>query len=375
MKIQIPLVNLQRQHEALASEIRSAIDNVITRGDFILGADVEAFEREFASFCGVRHCIGVANGLDALVLSLKALGIREGDEVITAANTFSATAYAIQHAGAMPVVVDHEPQTYTMDARRLHAAITSRTKAIMPVHLYGQPADMQAIRPVAEEHDLPIIEDACQAHGAHYLGSRCGSLGRAAAFSFYPGKNLGAMGDGGAITTNDDELADWARSARNYGSKIKYRHTTRGWNSRLDTIQAAVLRVKLRHLDQWNQRRRELATVYRQHLAGVDVILPETRAGGDHVFHLFVIRCPQRDGVLQFLQERGIGAGIHYPIPVHRQVAFGRVCRESEPLKHAEQFADELLSLPICPFITEDEVRRVCQAVIDAVHSLSSAKV
>lgn len=371
----IPLVNLQRQHEELGDELRDAIDRVIERGDFILGSEVESFEKEFAAYCQGKHCVTVASGLDALTLTMKGLGIGPGDEVITAGNTFVATALAIKQAGAIPVLVDHDRDTYNLDPRRLPAAITSRTKAIVPVHLYGQPADMDAIRMIADEHGLFVIEDACQAHGARYKGRRCGSLGSAAAFSFYPGKNLGAMGDGGAVVTDDDDLAEWLRAARNYGSTIKYRHTIRGVNSRLDTMQAAVLRVKLRYLDAWNATRRWLAAQYGELLAESDVILPGEREDVDHVYHLFVIRTRHRDALLNRLHERGIGAGIHYPTPIHRQVAFGRGCITQGPLANTDTFCDELLSLPMCPFLTLDNVETAVGEVQAGLASLANRRV
>ncbi len=371
----IPLVNLQRQHEELGDELRDAIDRVIERGDFILGSEVESFEEEFAAYCEVKHCVAVASGLDALTLTMKGLGIGPGDEVITAGNTFVATALAIKQAGAIPVLVDHDPDTYNLDPRRLPAAITSRTKAIVPVHLYGQPADMDAIRMIADEHGLFVIEDACQAHGARYKGRRCGSLGSAAAFSFYPGKNLGAMGDGGAVVTDDDELAEWLRAARNYGSTVKNRHTIRGVNSRLDTMQAAVLRVKLRYLDAWNATRRWLAAQYGELLAESEVILPGEREDVEHVYHLFVIRTRHRDALLTQLHERGIGAGIHYPTPIHRQVAFGRGCITQDPLANTDTFCDELLSLPMCPFLTLDNVETAAGEVQAGLASLANRRV
>lgn len=385
----IPLVNLRRQHEDLHDELHAAMNDVIKRGDFILGSEVEAFENEFAAYCEAKHCVAVGSGLDALTLTLKGLGIGRGDEVITVANTFIATALSIKHAGATPVLVDHDPDTYTLNPRRLSAAVTSRTRAIVPVHLYGHPADMDGIQTIADEHGLTVIEDAAQAHGARYKGRRCGSLGKAAAFSFYPGKNLGAMGDGGAVVTSDDSLAQWLRAARNYGSTVKHRHAIRGYNSRLDTIQAAVLRVKLRYLDEWNTRRRWLASQYAELLADADLVLPQegwdSPAGnGGHtgspvgnrchmeseshscvepVYHLFVIRCAERDALVRHLVERGIGAGIHYPIPIHRQVAFGRGCGVTKPLTHTETFCDQILSLPICPFLSLDDVEDVAHEV------------
>jgi dTDP-4-amino-4,6-dideoxygalactose transaminase len=362
-RTRIPLVNLQRQHDALRDEIRAAIDRVIERADFILGHEVTAFEQEFAAYCEAKHCIGVGNGLDALTLAIKGLGIGPGDEVITVANTFVATALAIQHTGATPVLVDHEPESYNLDPRRLTTAITSRTKAIIPVHLYGRPADMDAINAIASEHGLSVIEDACQAHGARYKGRRAGSLGRAAAFSFYPGKNLGALGDAGAIVTNDDELADWLRTTRNYGAKVKYHHALRGLNSRLDSIQAAVLRVKLPHLDDWNARRRQLADRYRRQLDGTGLTLPTESTDSEHVYHLFAVRCPDRDAVLKQLHDKGIDAGIHYPVPIHRQPAFGSQCIVPRPLPESENSATELLSLPLCPFIDQSEIDAVAEAV------------
>ena len=360
----IPLVNLQRQHEFLADQIESAFGAILKRCNFVLGDELAAFEADFAEFCGVRHCIGVGSGLDALTLALKGAGVGPGDEVITQANTFVATAFAIQHAGAMPVLVDHDPHTYNMDPTRLSAAITPRTKAILPVHLYGQPVDMDPIQAIANEHGIVVIEDAAQAHGARYKGRRCGSMGTAAAFSFYPGKNLGAMGDGGAITTNDDELANWYRAARNYGSLVKYHHFMTGFNSRLDTIQAAALRIKLQHLDAWNQKRRDLAVRYSEMLADSGLVLPTTMDNVEHVFHLYVVRCRQRDELLAHLNERGIGAGIHYPRPVNGQVAFGRSCMIPRPLTHADAMCDDLLSLPLCPFLTEQEQDQVVEEVL-----------
>lgn len=359
----IPLVNLQRQHEEMHDEIRDAIESVINRGDFILGSEVEAFEEEFAAYCETQHCVGVGSGLDALTLAMKGLGVGPGDEVITAANTFAATALAIRETGATPVLVDHHPETYNLDPQRLSAAITSRTKAIVPVHLYGHPADMDAIQTIADEHELLVIEDACQAHGARYKGRRCGSIGQAAAFGFYPTKNLGAMGDAGAVVTDDDSLAQWLRAARNYGSAVKYRHTVRGVNSRLDSIQAAVLRVKLRYLDEWNSRRRWLAAQYCELLESAGVILPTEHDGSEHVYHLFVVRCQWRDVLLRHLHEREIGAEIHYPIPIHRQVAFARGCVVPNSLVNTDAFCDQLLSLPMCPYLTLDDVETVAHEV------------
>ncbi len=359
----IPLINLKRQHEALRHEIDTAISEVISRGDFILGEAVHTFEQQFAQYCETKHCIGVSSGLDAITLTLKGLGIGQGDEVITQANTFIATALGIYHAGATPVLVDHDPHTYNLDPTQLVSAITSKTKAIMPVHLYGQPAQMDSIRAIADEHGLLVIEDAAQAHGARFDGKRCGSLGRAACFSFYPGKNLGAFGDGGAIVTDDDELADWLRTARNYGAKSKYENIIPGYNNRLDTIQAAILRVKLQHLDTWNKARHQFAARYLDLLKDSDVVLPTTLENVEHVYHLFVVRCGNRDEVLEALKDEDIFAGVHYPQPIHTQEALRHNCIVPRQLANTASFCDELLSLPICPFITGREIDTVAAIV------------
>ena len=366
----IPLVNLARLHHPLTDEIRGAIDGVIRKGDFILGDEVKSFEEEFAAYCGTKHCIGVGSGLDALTIVLRGVGIGPGDEVITCANTFVATALAIQHAGGTPVLVDHDPKGYGLDPQCVKEAITDRTKAIIPVHLYGQAVDMDEINAIAKEHGLAVIEDACQTHGATYKGRRCGGLGRAGAFSFYPGKNLGALGDAGAIVTNDDDLASWIRSARNYGSAQKYHHTVQGFNSRLDSIQAAVLRVKLRHLDEWCAARRERADRYRTLLAEADVELPVQLPDRDHVYHLFVIRTRNRDALLTQLRESGIGAAIHYPVPVHRQASFDASGRVAGVLTETERSCEEILSLPICPCISDQEM----VTIVREVTSFTTAK-
>jgi dTDP-4-amino-4,6-dideoxygalactose transaminase len=359
----IPLVNLHRMHESIRDEIRNAIDGILDRGDFILGGEVRAFEEEFAAFCGTKHCIGVGSGLDALTIALRGLGVGAGDEVIVQANTFVATALAVRHVGATPVLVDHDPEGYGLDPRRVADAVSEKTKAVIPVHLYGQPSNMDEINEISREHGLLVVEDGCQSHGARYRGQRVGSLADAGAFSFYPGKNLGGIGDGGAIVTDNDALAEWVRSARNYGSTIKYHHTVQGFNSRLDSIQAAVLRVKLAKLDDWNAKRQHAATVYRKFLNGSAVELPTHLSGRDHVYHLFVVRVPRRDDLLAHLNEMGIGAGIHYPIPINRQEAMEECCKIPEPLPEAETLCDEILSLPICPFITETEIETVATEV------------
>lgn len=359
----VPFVDLRAQLDEIGGEIRAAVNEVIERGDFILGRDVQAFEEEFAAYCGVRHCIGVGNGLDALRLTLQALGIRRGDEVITAASTFIATAQGILQAGAVPVLVDCDPESYNLDPRRLSSAITSRTKAIMPVHLYGQPADMDEIRMIAEEHGVPVIEDAAQAHGAMYKGNRCGAMGVAGCFSFYPAKNLGAMGDGGAIVTDDDALATKLFKMRNYGSQVKYRHEVEGCNSRLDTIQAAVLRVKLPRLDRWNQLRAEAARRYEELLAEREIVTPKCKPDRTHVYHVYATRMPDRDAALEALSAAGVSAGIHYPKPVHGHTSMRGRVRAAGPLPYAETLAREELSLPMFPHITPEQIDAVARVL------------
>jgi dTDP-4-amino-4,6-dideoxygalactose transaminase len=368
----IPLINLQRQHEELEGELRDAIDSVIERGEFVLGPELEAFEIEFASYCQTKHCIGVGSGFDALVLAMKGLGLGPGDEVITAGNTFAATVLAIQQVGAMPVLVDHDPETYTLNPRRLSAAVTSRTRAVVPVHLYGHPADMDVIQTIANEHGLLIIEDACQAHGARYCGTRCGSFGHAAAFSFHPQQNLGALGDGGAVVTDDENLAQWIRAARNYGSPSADRHTIRGINSRLDNLQAAILGVKLRYLDEWNARRRWLASQYCELLQDTDIALPTERGDVQHVYHRFVVRTRYRDELRRRLAERGIETGVHYPAPLDQQVAFGRGCFVPNRLVHTERTCNEVLSLPMCPFLSLDDLETVAHELTECRTKLLS---
>lgn len=371
--IRIPLVNVKRQTQALAKEIQHAIDGVLERGDFILGRDVAAFEEEFAAYCGAKFCIGVGSGLDALTLILKESSIGPGDEVITVANTFIATALAVQHVGATPVVVDCDPLTYNIDPNKVRKTVSARTKAILAVHLYGQPAHMNELRLIAQEHGIKLIEDACQAHGAVLDGRRAGSLGDAAAFSFYPGKNLGGIGDGGAIVTGDAGLAERLRASRNYGSLKKYHHPTQGFNTRLDSVQAAVLRVKLRHLETWNTRRREIAQRYRERLADAHLVLPDELPSARHVYHLFVVRCDDRDAVARQLKEAGIETGVHYPIPVHHQEAFRQKGKAAGALRHAELACGEILSLPICPFTTDEEVDEVADAIHQAVEERTMA--
>jgi dTDP-4-amino-4,6-dideoxygalactose transaminase len=359
----IPMVDLVGQYRNLREDILPAMERVMDTGQFILGEEVGLFESEFARYCGVEHCVGVNSGTDALLLALRALDIGPGDEVITAANTFIATALAISNVGADPVLVDVREGDFNLDPARVEEAITPRTRAIIPVHLYGQPADMDALRAIAERHDLRIVEDACQAHGAWHGEQRTGTLGDIGCFSFYPGKNLGAYGDGGAVVTNDAALAGRLRLDRQYGQKVKYVHESLGLNSRLDSMQAAVLRVKLRHLDEWNDRRRALASLYTRLLEECGVVLPQEHEGLHHVWHLYVIRHPERDALLEALNAEGIGAGIHYPVPIHEQTPYRHVRTVPEGAPVASALAREILSLPLFPEMTGEQVERVVAAV------------
>lgn len=362
----VPFLDLKANNLRYRNEFHSALDKVLDSGWFILGKEVEAFEQEFASYCGVNQCIGVGNGLEALHLMLRAWGIGEGDEVIVPSNTYIATWLAVSYAGAVPVAVEPDPATYNIDPNRIEALLTPRTRAIIPVHLYGQPADMDAIIDIADKYGLKVLEDAAQAHGARYHGRRVGGLGHAAGFSFYPGKNLGALGDGGAVTTNDPELANRVRVLRNYGSHKKYHNEFKGFNSRLDELQAAFLRAKLLHLDTDNNRRCEIAERYQKGLKESGITLPVIPAWADPVWHLYVVRTKQRDVLQQLFEARGIGSLIHYPIPPHMQGAYKSLgmARNAQPL--AEQMAKEVLSLPIGPHLTDDQVDAVITACIDA---------
>ncbi len=356
----IPLVDLKAQYAAIRSEVNAAIQEVLDDTSFILGGQVDAFEREFADFCGVKHGVGVASGTDALHLALRALDIGPGDEVIVPAFTFIATTLGVTLAGATPVLADVRADDALLDSDKLARVITSRTKAIIPVHLYGRCADMKRIREVAVGHNLKVIEDAAQAHGATFDGKPAGSFGVAAAFSFYPGKNLGAYGDAGAITTNDDALAERLRLLRNWGSRRKYHHEEPGLNSRLDTLQAAVLRVKLRHLPRWNESRRKVATLYDEVLGRrPNYQLPANRPNSTPVYHLYAVRSKQRDEILARLHQNGIHAGIHYPFPIHELGAYRHLAGAGTDLSESEAWARECFSLPIYPELSEDQVRRV----------------
>jgi dTDP-4-amino-4,6-dideoxygalactose transaminase len=355
---------LRRQYALHRRELDAAMAAVCESAAFIDGPDVAAFEGEFAAFCGASHCVGVSSGGEALRLALAALGVGSGDEVILPANTFIATALAVSATGARPVLVDCLPDTANIDPAQVDAAVTERTRAIIAVHLYGQPADVDALQAVADRYGIPLVEDAAQAHGAEFRGRRCGGLGRLAAFSFYPGKNLGAFGDAGAVTTNDEGLASFVREARSYGERRKYEHVVKGGNWRLDTLQAAVLRVKLRHLDEWNSARRRAAALYHERLRDVrGVVLPQVRADVVPVWHLYVIETEQRDALLAVLRHAQVFAGIHYPVPIHSQPAFADLGYARGAFPQSERRAGRILSLPIFPEITEAEIDRVAGVV------------
>jgi dTDP-4-amino-4,6-dideoxygalactose transaminase len=371
----IPFLDVAAAYAELQDALDEAVGRVMASGQFILGPDVTAFEEEFAAYCETRYAIGVGSGLDALRLILVGYGIGRGDEVIVPSNTFIATWLAVSQAGATPVPVEPDIATHNITAEIVEAAITPSTKAIMPVHLYGQPADLDGIAALADERAIRLIEDAAQAHGARYRGRRCGGLGDAAGFSFYPGKNLGAMGDAGAVTTDDDALAERVRMLRNYGSRVKYHHDLAGLNSRLDSLQAAVLRIKLRHLDEWNERRRAVAARYLEELAGVDgLVLPEIPDFAEPVWHLFVVRHPQRDALQQRLAKAGVDTIIHYPIPPHLTGAYAKGAADCH-LPVAERLAGEVLSLPMGPHLALEDPGNVAVAVRQAAGRLEASAV
>ncbi|MEH1981772.1 MAG: DegT/DnrJ/EryC1/StrS family aminotransferase [Nostoc sp.] len=355
--MKVPFLNFEASYVELKEELDAAYRRVMDSSWYILGKEVEAFEAEFAAYCETKYCISVGNGLDALHLILRAMNISTGDEVIVPANTYIATWLAISYTGGIPVPVEPDERTYNINPQLLEAAITERTKAILAVHLYGQPADMDAINVIAKRYNLKVIEDAAQAHGARFKERRAGSLGNAAGFSFYPTKNLGAIGDGGAVTTNDVDLADKVRLLRNYGSRIKYENEIQGYNSRLDELQAAFLRVKLTKLDEWNSRRAHIAEQYLQGLVKTtNVTLPFVPNWAESVWHLFVVRHPKRHSLEQDLRQAGIGTLIHYPIPPHLSGAYIGSGWHEGSFAIAEQLAKEVLSLPLHPHITEEQI-------------------
>ena len=368
----IPLVDLQAQYRSIKPDIDAAVQRVLDSAQFALGPEVAAFERQFARYCATDHAIGVNTGTSALHLAMLALGIGPGDEVITVPFTFVATIAAIEYAGAKPVFVDVDPVFYTMDPARLEAAITPRTKAIIPVHLYGQPADMDPILEVAGRRGLAVIEDACQSHGAEYHGRRCGSMGVLGCFSFYPGKNLGAYGEGGAVVTRSAELAARMRLLRSWGEEVRYTHTHRGFNYRMDGIQGAILDVKLRHLEAWTEARRSHAATYARCLADTGVIVPRVRDGSRHVYHVYAVRTPQRDAVRAKLTAAGVQTGIHYPIPLHLQPAYRDLGYGPGDFPVSEALAATVLSLPMFPELTEPQIEMIADGV-RAGHAASAS--
>lgn len=355
----IPFLDLGAAYREIAPQIDSAVARVLASGWYVLGPEVEAFEAEWAEYCGAAHAVGLANGLDALILALRAVGIGPGDEVIVPSNTYIATWLAVSAVGATPVPVEPDSITYNIDSVGIAPAITSRTRAILPVHLYGQPVDLDPILALARAHDLFVVEDAAQAHGARYKGQRIGGHGDIVCWSFYPGKNLGALGDAGAITTNNADLADRVRILRNYGSREKYINEMQGVNSRLDPIQAAVLRVKLAHLDEWTDRRRSIAAVYETGLRDSNLTLPHVPAWAEPAWHLYVVRNLQRDAMQRELTEQGVGSLIHYPVPPHMQGAYAALAYEPEAFPLARMLAAEVISLPIGPHLDASDSGRV----------------
>ena len=362
--MQVPFLDLRADYDEIGAELEAATLRVVRSGWYLLGAELTAFEQEFAAFTGARHCIGVANGLEALHLGLLALGVGPGDEVIVPSNTYIATWLAVSYIGATIVPVEPDERTYNLDPARLEAAIAPRTKAILPVHLYGQSCDMDAILTIAHQHGIRVLEDAAQAQGTTYRGRRVGALGDLTAWSFYPSKNLGALGDAGALTTDDDDLADRLRVLRNYGSRVKYVNEVRGFNSRLDEIQAAVLRVKLGHLDEWNARRRRIAARYLAELGTAGLTLPHADDPDGHIWHVFVVRHPNRDAFQGRLAAAGIATQIHYPTPPHLQDAYRDLAWGPGTFPVSEAIHREVLSLPIGPQMTDEQVDAVIGAVL-----------
>ncbi len=364
MNQNIPFLDMKSPYRELKNELDAAYQRVMDSGWYILGKEVEAFEQEFAQYCGSQFCIGVGNGLEALHLILRAYGIGEGDEVIVPSNTYIATWLAVSYAGARPVPVEPDPPTYNLDPDRVEAAITSKTRALLPVHLYGQTADMDPLMELADKYDLKVIEDAAQAQGARYKERISGALGHAAGFSFYPGKNLGALGDAGAVTTNNETLAEQVRILRNYGSKVKYYNEVKGYNSRLDEMQAAFLRVKLKHLEEWNKRRENIADIYLEALANLpDLTLPHVPKWASPVWHIFPIRHPRRDDLHNYLKSKGVDTLIHYPVPPHLAGAYADLGMQQGAFPIAETIASTELSLPMGPHLHVEDAKYVVDLI------------
>jgi dTDP-4-amino-4,6-dideoxygalactose transaminase len=368
----IPLVGLFDQYQTIKSEIDAAIEGIVTKSAFVGGEAVRNFENDFASYCEAKACVGVGNGTDALYLTLRALGIGPGDEVITVAHTFIATAEAISMTGALPIFIDIKDDTMLLDPALIEPAITPRTKAIIPVHLYGQSCDMDAIMETARKHGLKVVEDAAQAHGGRWRGQRVGSIGDAATFSFYPGKNLGAFGDAGAVVSQDEDLIEHIRMLANHGRLEKYTHKMEGVNSRLDGLQAAILRVKLRYLDDWNRKRQQIADAYKELLTQPAIVLPTVHENAEAVWHLFVVQLAERERLQSLLKEEGIATGVHYPVPLHLQPAYEHR-RSMFELPATERAAREVLSLPMYPELKQEQIEAVCNAVTAAYTESGSA--
>jgi len=363
--LHVPQIDLHAQHLECETELKAAFDAVLQESAFVQGRFVRAFEEAFAAYCEARYCVGVANGTDALALALRAAGVGQGDAVVTVPFTFAATVEAIYHVGARPMFVDIDPLTYTMDTTALTEILNRHDsiKAILPVHLFGHPANMERIRDLASQCEAVVVEDACQAHGARWRGKRVGALGAFGCFSFYPTKNLGGLGDGGAIVTNDSELAQQVRLLADHGQARKYEHSLVGWNSRLDGLQAAVLSVKLKRLDEWNMRRRRWADMYRQLLSETSLVLPKEEADAYDVYHLFVVRTPRRNALAEFLRQRGVATALHYPRSLHVQPAFVKLGYRAGDFPVSEACARECLSLPLHPHLTEEQIAWVCRCV------------
>jgi dTDP-4-amino-4,6-dideoxygalactose transaminase len=364
----IPFLDLKAQYKSIKGEVKKAVEQIFENCAFVGGKEIETFEKNFAEYCQASYCVGVGNGTDALWLTLKAMDIGPDDEVIVPANTFIATAEAISAVGAKPVFVDQDKDTYTINTGEIPARISEKTKAIIAVHLYGQPADMDPILEIAAQHGIKVIEDAAQAHGAEYKGRRIGSIGDAACFSFYPGKNLGAYGDGGAVVTNNQKLADQVRLLSQHGSKVKYSHEITGYNSRLDGIQAAILNVKMNYIEQWTEARRKNASLYRELLKDTEIILPIEKEDVRHVYHLFVVRVKDRDAVQKQLLQRGIQTGIHYPTPIHLTEAYKGLGIPAGTFPISEEYASNLLSLPMFAELTKKQIKEICKALKDIVN-------
>ncbi|UFT98851.1 DegT/DnrJ/EryC1/StrS family aminotransferase [Radiobacillus kanasensis] len=361
--VTVPFLDLKIQYESIEDEVMSAVKKVFSQAAFIGGDEVQKFEEEFANYSQAQYCVGVANGTDALWLALKALGVGQGDEVITAANTFIATVEAISAVGATPVLVDCDKSTYTIDVTKIEERITEKTRAVIPVHLYGQPADMDPIMNIAKNYNLKVVEDAAQAHGAEYKGKRVGSIGDIACFSFYPGKNLGAYGDGGAVVTHNQDLATKIRLLSQHGSIEKYVHEVPGYNSRLDGVQAAILRIKLKYIEEWTKMRRKNAEIYNNLLRNPEVTKPIEAEYSLHVFHLYVIRTKRRKAFISYLNDKGIQTGIHYPIPVHLSNAYKGLEIPIGTYPVAEKYGNDIVSLPLFPELTKEQIKFVSNAI------------